>query len=264
MTSAFLEPTIEQNMNKLIINADDFAYTKEVNLGILDAHRFGTVTSTTIMVNQRFFDHAIGIYPKSLGIGVHLNLTWGRSLSTKEKFSAWNKHKIILGMINEEFVEKEFRKQIETLLEVGIRPDHLDSHQHMHAFKPVTNIFLKLAEEYRIFKVRWPKEKETKVVLQSSYLKQKLINSSLKKCPLKTTDHFLGVLYTGSPKLKQFISYLNFEGSAEICCHPGKQSLQGEDKLWKTRKKELDILTNERFLDSIKEKNIQLITFKEL
>lgn len=251
-------------MNTLIINADDFGYTKEVNQGILDAHRFGTLTSTTIMMNQKFFDHAIGIYPKSLGIGVHLNLTWGRSLVTGEKFSSLTKYKIVLGIMDQEFVEKEFRKQIEKLLEAGIRPDHLDTHHHMHAFQPVTNVLLKLAQEYRIFKVRWPKEKETKMLLQSSYLKQKLINSHLKKCPLKTTDHFFGILYTGSPTLKHFLSYLNFEGSAEICCHPGKTSLRKQDGLWKTRKKELDILTQERFLQTIKDRNIQLISFKEL
>ncbi len=251
-------------MNQLIINADDWGYTKEVNLGILDAHRFGTLTSTTIMTNQKFFDHAIGIYPKSLGIGVHLNLTWGRSLVSREKFNPFNKYKIVLGLIDQEFVEQEFRKQIEKLLEVGIRPDHLDTHHHMHAFQPVTRVILKLAEEYRIFKVRWPKEKETKIILQSSYLKQRVINRNLHACPLKTTDHFFGILHTGSPKLKHFLSYLNFDGSAEICCHPGKKSFQGEDKLWKTRKKELDILTNDIFLNTIKEKDIQLITFKEL
>ncbi|HIH15108.1 MAG: hypothetical protein QT08_C0011G0002 [archaeon GW2011_AR17] len=251
-------------MNKLIVSADDFGYTKEVNLGILDAHRFGTVTSTTIMANQNYFDHAIAIYPKSLGIGVHLNLTWGNSLLNGKKFSPWNKQKIVLGIIDKEFVEDEFRKQIEKLLEVGIRPDHLDTHHHMHAFQPVTNAIIKLAQEYHIYKIRWPKEKENKMILQTSYLKQKLINKNLKECPIKTTDHFYGVLHAGKPELKHFLSYLNFEGTAEICCHPGKKYGTKQDKLWKTREKELQILTNDMFLNKIKEKNIQLITFKEL
>ena len=251
-------------MQQLIINADDFGYTKEVNLGILQGHRFGTITSATIMTNQKFFDHAIGIYPKSLGIGVHLNLTWGKALSTGKAFSPFNKYKIVLGMIHEEFVEAEFRKQIEKLLEVGIRPDHLDSHHHMHAFKPLTNTIMKLAKEYHIYKIRWPKEKQNKILLQTSYLKQKLISANLKTCPLKTTDNFFGILHTGKPSLKHFLSYLNFEGSAEICCHPGKQTNKNTDRLYKTREKELQILTSDTFMTKIKEKNIQLITFKEL
>ena len=93
---------------------------------------------------------------------------------------------------------------------------------------------------------------------------QKIINYRLKECPIKSTDHFFGVLHTGNPKLKHFLSYLNFEGTAEICCHPGKKFYAGQDKLCKTREKELEILTNNTFLNTIKEKNIQLITFKEL
>lgn len=251
-------------MNQLIINADDFGYTKEVNLGILDAHRFGTVTSATIMTNQKYFDHAIGIYPKSLGMGVHLNLTWGKSLHNGKKFSRFNKQKIVLGMIQQEFVENEFRKQIDKLLEAGIRPDHLDTHHHMHAFQPVTNAILKLAEEYHIYKIRWPKEKEIYKPLETNYWKQKLMNRNLKSCPIKTTDHFYGIRYAGSPKMKHFLTYLDFEGTAEICCHPGKKGSKNQDKLWKTREKELNILTSDIFLNTIKEKYIQLITFKEL
>ncbi len=251
-------------MNKLIINADDFGYTKEVNSSIIEAHSFGTVTSTTIMCNENAFDHAIAIYPKSLGIGVHLNLTWGKALSTGQPFNKYNKFKAVLGTLNKHFVETEFRKQIEKLLEVGIRPDHLDSHQHLHAFPPMKKTVIELAKEYHIYKIRWQKEKQTKILFNSSFLNQKILNLHLGKAPLKTTDHFFGVLYTGDPKIEHFISYLNFKGTAEICCHPGKKSFSSQDKLQKTRQKELEILTSKQFLQAIKEKNIQLINFKEL
>ena len=93
---------------------------------------------------------------------------------------------------------------------------------------------------------------------------KKIINTTLGKCPIKTTDHFFGVLHTGEPKLKHFLSYLNFRGTAEICCHPGKENTIQKDRLYKTRKKELDILTSDTFMNKIKEQEIQLITFKEL
>ncbi|TGU42153.1 ChbG/HpnK family deacetylase, partial [Mesorhizobium sp. M00.F.Ca.ET.186.01.1.1] len=41
---------------KLIVNADDFGYSKGVNLGIIEAHRAGVVTSTTTMVNMGGFE----------------------------------------------------------------------------------------------------------------------------------------------------------------------------------------------------------------
>lgn len=39
-------------MTKLIVNADDFGYSKGINLGIIEAHREGIVTSTTLMTNM--------------------------------------------------------------------------------------------------------------------------------------------------------------------------------------------------------------------
>jgi len=246
-------------MQRLIINADDFGYSKEVNLGIIEAHRFGTVTSTTIMTNEDFFEHAIDIYPKSLGIGIHLNLTWDRSLITNKPFSKYNKHLAVLGLLNKNKAEKEFRKQIDTLLERGIRPDHLDTHHHIHAFPPLKDLIIDLAKEYHIYKVRWPKEK-----LTSLNWKQALINYKLGTCPITTTDNFFGIKNTHFPTIENFTSYLKFTGSAEICCHPGKVSSTPQDKLKNYRHLELDILTNKKFLNEIKQRKIQLISFKEL
>lgn len=46
---------------KLIVNADDFGYSDGVNLGIIEAHRSGIVTSTSAMVTMPSIDHAVGI-----------------------------------------------------------------------------------------------------------------------------------------------------------------------------------------------------------
>lgn len=251
-------------MQRLIINADDYGYSKEINEGILEAHESGIVTSTTIMSNEQFFEQAIEHYPKTLGLGVHLNLTWGKSLATGEPFSRWNKYRAIFGLVRKEFLEKEFRKQIEKVLERGIKPDHLDSHHHLHAFSPIRETVLHLAREYNIGKVRWPKEASTGATFSMGYLKQRLIASKLKQCSLKTTDNFFGILYTKNPSLSHFISYLNFNGSAEICCHPGKASTNKIDGLAVTRPQELAILTNPQFKDEIKKRRIKLISFKNI
>jgi chitin disaccharide deacetylase len=63
-------------MRQLIVNADDFGLTEQVSRGILDAHRDGIVTSTTLMANGAAFDAAVAMSRQAprLGIGVHLNL----------------------------------------------------------------------------------------------------------------------------------------------------------------------------------------------
>ena len=62
---------------RLIINADDFGYSKGVNYGIIDAYKNGIVRSTTIMAGMPGFDHAVELAKenKELGVGVHLTLT---------------------------------------------------------------------------------------------------------------------------------------------------------------------------------------------
>jgi len=66
-------------MKHLIVNADDFGLTENVNRGILDAYRDGILTSTTLLANGMAFESAVAASKRfrRLGIGVHLNLTEG-------------------------------------------------------------------------------------------------------------------------------------------------------------------------------------------
>ena len=74
-------------MRQLIVNADDFGLTEAVSSGILDAHRNGIVTSTTLMANGEAFDAAVAMSRRAprLGIGVHLNLTSGKPVSPAQR-----------------------------------------------------------------------------------------------------------------------------------------------------------------------------------
>ena len=46
-------------MRRLIVNADDFGFTRDVNQGIVHAHRHGIVTATTLMANGGEFHQAV-------------------------------------------------------------------------------------------------------------------------------------------------------------------------------------------------------------
>ena len=69
-------------MRKLIVNADDLAWTSGVNRGILASHCNGIVTSTTVLANGPAFDEGMQLVKKipALGVGVHLNLSDGSPL----------------------------------------------------------------------------------------------------------------------------------------------------------------------------------------
>lgn len=245
------------SMQRLIINADDYGLSKSINDGTLQGFEEGVITSTSILANAPFFNQAIDKLPNNLGLGVHLNLTQGKSLLLNKNFNKNIRTKILLKQFNKEFIEQEFRLQIEKLLDLGIKPSHLDSHHNIHAFPPMKEIALNLAKEYKINKIRWPREKQP-FQLTKQYLKSKLINYQIDYCPIITTKNFYGLVHVGNNSLKKLISYLDFDDSAEICVHVA----QDEDHF--NRKKELLNLTHPKFKEEIKKRKIKLISFNEL
>ena len=66
----------------LVVNADDFGFTPDVNDGILEAHRNGILTATTLMAGGEAFEHAVHLarLNPSLDVGCHLTLIGGNSL----------------------------------------------------------------------------------------------------------------------------------------------------------------------------------------
>ncbi len=153
---------------KLIINADDFGISRTVNQAIVDGFKNGILTSTSIMPNMPAFEDAIRKLKSigEIGLGVHLNITEYKSkLRTKEKNSKLydnegkfnnNFFQILAKSNDEDFmfeVEHEFRSQIEAVLKY-FKPDHLNSHNHVHSIPKIFNLVCKLAKEYEIPAVR--------------------------------------------------------------------------------------------------------------
>ena len=60
------------DVRKLVVNADDFGFTRDVNQGIVEAHRQGILTATTLMATGAAFDDAVRLARENpkLDIGV--------------------------------------------------------------------------------------------------------------------------------------------------------------------------------------------------
>ncbi len=60
----------------LIVNADDFGFTRDTNAGIVAAHRNGILTATTLMAEAPAFDDAVRLAKENpeLDVGCHLVL----------------------------------------------------------------------------------------------------------------------------------------------------------------------------------------------
>ncbi len=114
-------------MKDLILNADDFGYTKGINEGIIRAHRDGILTSTTLMANGPAFDDAVERAKENpkLGIGCHLVLTGGYSVAPRDDIpSLADKEgrlpeslaglvtRLSVGSVRTEDIERELRAQL--------------------------------------------------------------------------------------------------------------------------------------------------------
>jgi chitin disaccharide deacetylase len=153
----------------LIVNADDYGYFPCVSRGILAAARQGAVTATGILANAPFLDEQLGWLRSapSLDVGVHLNLTRGTPITDgmrhrlrrsrgqfvrKEQMAA----ALLTGQLTVADVRAEWQSQIEACLAHGLRPQFLNSHEHVHMLPPLFRLIHELARQYAIEHVRYP------------------------------------------------------------------------------------------------------------
>src|SRR6185369_7512814 len=126
-------------MKRLIVNADDFGFTRGVNAGILRAFQNGILTSATLMANGDAFDEAVemALANPGLGVGCHLVAVGGRPVAPPAEIASLvdadgmlprtltGLLKLLMrGQVRVEHVEREFRAQVERLREAGITPTH--------------------------------------------------------------------------------------------------------------------------------------------
>lgn len=266
-------------MKRLIVNADDFGISKLTNEGIIDCFRNGILTSTTIMANGIAFDHAIKLTKshKTPGIGVHLNLTQGKPLTNafQRDLTENNIYKAMAGLLDAKSIEKEFRAQIEKVLENKIKPSHIDGHKHIHIFPKIAPIALKLAKEYDIKAIRLPRSRifNYKLALTKQIPKLALIElyakmaeKEIRNNGLITTDEFYGVLETGNLTKENLAKILlNMKNcTAELMCHPGYYDKNIPCILKKQRQIEHDALTNKEIKKVIAMQDIKLISYGQI
>jgi predicted glycoside hydrolase/deacetylase ChbG (UPF0249 family) len=157
---------------KVIVNADDFGFSRGITEGILRAHREGIVTSATITTNMPAAEEAVARLAEApaLGVGVHLNACQGPVLSPEGAALAGEDgcmRRSAIGVMLAclcrpwllRAIEAEFDAQIRWLLDRGLRPTHLDSHRHVHAFSPIFAGVMALARRYDIGRIRWSHER---------------------------------------------------------------------------------------------------------
>lgn len=251
----------------LIVNADDFNLTQGVSRGILQAHDYGIVTSTSFLINLPVSRSLVRELTKRkrLGVGLHLNVTLGRSLSSPEEIPSLVNSKgyfrrgseLDLRKIRQEDLVTEYEHQIERFKNVFARlPTHLDTHHHLHEEKKIFEVLTPIALRYRlpIRRSRWCDANVKR--LFSSH-------------GITLTDYLLKDLdasraWNRSSLLK--VIRVMKAGGYELMCHPGvcDQKLLKISSFHQIRVQELEALVSFEIRSAIKKKRIRLISFDRL
>jgi hopanoid biosynthesis associated protein HpnK len=288
-------------MRRLIVNGDDFGYTLGVNAGIFRAYCDGILTSTTLMANGDAFDDAVRIARQNprLGVGCHLVLVGENPVAAAAKIPTLADRDgrlpaslgelvkdLSLGRVRQEDLETELRAQVQKIREAGIQPTHVDTHKHTHLHPRVMRAVVKIASEFGIGAIRKPYENlrtlfgrgsakngggavSRSLTAAAANLSRRRFIGLAENAGLLSPDHFCGIGWTGtveSGRLLRMIDRLG-EGTTELMCHPGfyDDALDRKaTRLKSERQAELDALTAPEVARKIRERGVQLISFREL
>jgi chitin disaccharide deacetylase len=277
---------------RLVVNADDFGMSEEVNGAIIRAHKEGVLTSASLMVTGAAFESAVRLAKEnpSLAVGIHLVTVVGRSvLSRREIPSLVDEEgnfsndptaagvKYFFSPQARRELEKEVAAQFDKFHSTGLGLSHIDGHLHLHVHPVIFNAALQLGIKHGARRMRVPEE-ERHLALGfdrgdalrktihtllfgglSRYMKRKLNTHGF-----TVPDRVYGNLQSGRMSEQYFLYALDNlrANTSEIYFHPAlcpsHRSLTADDR---QRFIEFQALTSPRVKERIDELGIRLTNY---
>lgn len=239
---------------RLIVNSDDFGMSIGANYGIVHAHKYGIVTSTTMMVTMPGLEHAIRLSKENpnLAIGLHLNMTFGKPLTNCKSILKENgifykpKENPNQDLFKVEEIYNEFLAQYDKFVKLmNKKPTHIDTHLYAHQkYDKALEAALRLANEKEIAVRGYNTDFYNEAIFLDSF---------------KYKDNDLKAIVINE------LSNLEEGKTYELMVHPAllDEFILNNSSYTNGRTKELEVLTDDEVIKLIKEKNIKLINFLE-
>lgn len=212
-------------MKRLIVNADDFGASHGINLGVVEAHRKGVLTSASMMVDGATSEEAARLGGRTAGLSVGLHVVLGATADSPEA---------------------EVERQLERFVELtGRLPTHIDAHHNVHRDERVLPSFLAVAERCNL-----PLRGHCDVHHIASFYGQ-----------WDGETHLEGV---GPGALARIVATELEDGFNELCCHPGYVDGELDSSYTVERQAELETLCDPAVAALLSERDIRLATFREV
>lgn len=206
----------------VIVNADDFGISTEVNQAIKELFSKRIISSTTLMTNMPAVENAVHIAFESGfedSVGLHFNLIEGKPLTqdiqscsrfcTGGRLSYKRNSARILTKKEKSAIRQEFLAQLQKMKELGLTPSHIDSHQHVHT---ELGVYLAIRKDLKKEGIRAVRIGRNVGVGLLSKMYKLLLNSLLRIDGFKTVDYFIPLWETLPNKEANYI--------VEYMCHP--------------------------------------------
>jgi chitin disaccharide deacetylase len=230
-----------------------------VSRGILETHRTGIVTSTTVIVTRPIDEALIeALQGSALGVGLHLNLTLGAPVSDPRRVPSLVDGQGIFRRDPAEVIshasKDEARIELGTQIDafrqlMGRFPTHLDTHHHVGQEPPILDLVLDFA-------------RAIKVPVRSQ---DTAVRTAARRLKLRTPDHFIGEAgpepcWTMARVLAELAALP--EGVTEFMTHPGHYDEDlSYSRYGRQRETEVGGLTDPRARELIEREGIRLTHF---
>jgi predicted glycoside hydrolase/deacetylase ChbG (UPF0249 family) len=291
-------PRDESRRKRLIVNGDDFGLSIGITDGIRLAHRYGFLTSTSMIVNMPASEYALTRLDRcaKLGIGIHLNVCQGKPLlpadevpslvaSNGEFYSPREMaRRLTQFRVASHELEAEFRAQIQWLKRRVGEVTHADSHQHMHLFPGAVGAFRRAVRDEQVRCVRasrcdsWPGRRSIGGAHAGGALRRLAVQTyrgllqrvALARFDMPTSRIAFDADARANPRELDAAWANTFDhlpaGTYELTCHPGlmQAGFSASDRIALQREDELRWLTSEDLRAVIDRNGIELISYRDL
>ncbi len=262
---------------RAIVNADDLGISLSVNKQIEDGIKQGVVSSTTLLVNAPAFEDGVRIAKlyQHVSVGVHLNLIEFAPLTNVDVFKEFGivgcdgnfvEGAIFIANCSDELLRKavfeEWDAQITKFEAAGLKPTHIDSHEHTHTIIPLMDVLCAVMDKHGIKHVRRKMIPSIRLMLKGRnhsdtvHLDKSKAVARKKRNVLYRRFHVFVAKYNSicwnRRMSKRYVltdSFYAFRAfnsnrdvihlgkTVELMCHPGHKSYQSEtESLFSTKK----------------------------
>ena len=286
------DPAYDNAMPKhLIVTADDFGLSPQVNAAVERAHRDGILTAASLMVAAPAAAEAVAIARRtpSLRVGLHLALVEARPALPLSEVpdlvgpDGWFRRDtarfgaaLFFSNRMKRQLAREVEAQFAAYAATGLPLDHVDAHQHFHLHPTVASAMIRVGSRHGMRAVRVPAEPAAIVRAVEPGSPRalpavtapwtRLLASRMRRAGCAVPDQVFGLSWTGAMTEDRIAGLLDRlpAGTTEIYTHPALDGAYPGAAPGYRYRDELDALVSPRVIEAARRSGAVLCGYGDL